>query len=389
MPVPAKPAVKEMVLRFAFLVATMACARAGTIQGVVIEHVSGRPLARTVVRLDPVPKAGSALGRPLTTRAGRSGQFVFPAVEPGLYLLVAVHEGYFPGAFGQRLPTGRGTPLEVAADSAELRLRHKGALTGRVLDENGVGAVGIPVVAYRARLPLRTAGSATSDERGVYRIHGLAPGKYGPQGREVRDARVHTVTVDADAPDADLNPEPGALFHVGGLILCDTEGAVRVTLASETGRRSTQAFCPKGEYRFEGLAPAAYEVYATMTDGSASGFTEIYLDHDTEAGNVQVMKTPVAEIEVQRAGSAGAADSGVTLIGRRQDMSETEAERPIRGSRAALAPGHWEMRARVPRGEYVESIANLWRAPRRPWKAEHPADWFDVFIEPRAFGHRP
>ena len=32
-------------------------------------------------------------------------------------------------------------------------MRHKGALTGRVLDENGVGTPGVPVVAYRARSP--------------------------------------------------------------------------------------------------------------------------------------------------------------------------------------------------------------------------------------------
>ena len=57
-------------------------------------------------------------------------------------------------------------------------MRHKGALTGRVLDENGVGTPGVPVVAYRARLPLRTAGSSTSDDRGVFRIGGLEPGRY-------------------------------------------------------------------------------------------------------------------------------------------------------------------------------------------------------------------
>ena len=80
-----------------------------------------------------------------------------------------------PAAYGQRRAVGHGTPIQVSADSslfAELRLRQKGAITGRVLDENGVAAPRVSVLAYRARLPLRSAGSAISDDRGVYRVHG-------------------------------------------------------------------------------------------------------------------------------------------------------------------------------------------------------------------------
>jgi hypothetical protein len=90
-------------------------AQAGTIQGIVLEHASGRPVVRTVVRLDPVPQAsaGRAKGQPLATRAGRSGEFAFPYVGPGLYLLHAVRDGYFEAAYGQRLPTGRGTTIEA------------------------------------------------------------------------------------------------------------------------------------------------------------------------------------------------------------------------------------------------------------------------------------
>src|SRR2546421_6984989 len=84
--------------------------QAGTIHGVVLEQASGRPLARVVVRLDPVPNSG---GKSLNTRAGRSGQFAFPVIVPGLYLLVAVRDGYFPAAYGQRRPIGRGTPIKV------------------------------------------------------------------------------------------------------------------------------------------------------------------------------------------------------------------------------------------------------------------------------------
>ncbi len=385
------------------LLAVAAGVQAGTIQGVVIEQASGRPLARTVVRLDPLPQSG---GKQLTTRAGRSGQFAFPAIAPGFYLLVAVRGGYFPAAYGQRLPIGRGTPIQVTVESdlfAELRLRHKGALTGRVLDENGVASPGVSMLAYRARLPLLSAGSALSDDRGVYRIHGLDPGKYwvrsaahmlddgsgwlptfGPQGREVRDARLHQVTVDSDTTDADVSPDSGALFHLAGVIACDVTGPVIVTLSSETGRRRTQTACPVGGYKFQGLAPGVYEVFATLQDGSVSGFTELFLDRDSDAGNVQVMQAPTVDIEVRRAGSNAVADIPLTLTGRRQDLSEAEAEREIGRPRTTLAPGHWELRAHPPAGQYVDSIDNLRAAPRRPWKAERASDWFEVFIETRS-----
>jgi hypothetical protein len=396
--------VETMDRALVFLAAAV-CMQAGTVQGVVLEQASGRPLARTVVRLDPVPQSNGERVQPLAMRAGRTGHFVFPSVAPGIYVLNAVRDGYFRSAYGQRLPIGRGTPIEVTSDStlfAELRLRHKGALTGRVLDENGVATPGIPVVAYRARLPLRSAGSATSDDRGVFRIHGLEPGKYwvrsgaatlddgsgwlptfGSQGREVRDARVHQVTVDADTTDADINPEAGALFHLAGKIACDTSGTVVVTLSSETGRRHTQTICPVGAYQFDGLAPAVYEVLATLQDSSASGYTELFVDQDSESGNVQVMQVPTVEIEVRRAGSNAVSDLPVKLTGRRQDQSETERAREIVGPRTTLSPGHWEFRANAPAGTYVESIVNFRGAPRRPWKAERVTDWYEVFIEPR------
>jgi hypothetical protein len=389
--------------RVLVLLALAARVQAGTIHGVVLEQASGRPLARTVVRLDPLPQSG---GKQLTTRAGRSGQYAFPVIAPGFYLLVAVRDGYFPAAHGQRLPTGRGTPIPVTVESdffSELRLRRKGAITGRVLDENGVASPGVSVFAYRARLPLLSVGSGLSDDRGVFRIHGLEPGKYwvrsaaytledgsgwlptfAPQGREVRDARVYQVTVDADTTDADVSPDSGALFHLSGVISCDTAGPVIVTLSSETGRRRTQTACPQGGYKFEGLAPGVHEVFATQQDGSAAGFTELFVDRDSEAGSVQITQSPTVDIEVRRAGTNAVVDIPLTLTGRRQDLSEAEAEREIARPRLTLAPGHWELRAHPPAGQYVESIVNLRAAPRRPWRAERASDWFEVFIETRS-----
>jgi hypothetical protein len=397
------------MLRALILLTVTGCVHAGTIQGIVLEHASGRPLARSMVRLDPVPQSTGEKGHPLIMRVGLSGNFVFPTVEPGVYLLTATHSGYFPGAFGQRLPLGHPAPIEVTRDStlfAELRLRHQGAVTGRVLDENGVGASGIPVVAYRARLPLRSAGSALSDDRGVFRIPGLEAGKYwvrstaytlvdgtgwlptfGLVARETREARVHQVTFDSDTSDADISPETGALFHMGGIITCSAAGPLVVTLSSETGRRRMQSECPlltfQAPYHFEGLAPAVYEVFAALENGAASGFTELYLDHDMNGVNFQAAPAPTVEFDMRGASSNARSDIPISLVGRRQDLAEVETEQEIPMPRTALSPGHWEMRARVPSGYYVESIVAQRGSPRRTWSVEHPTDWFEVYIEPR------
>jgi hypothetical protein len=377
--------------------------RAGVIQGVVMEQASGRPLARALVRLEPVPKSAGGEVKPFTMRSGRTGHFAFSDIQPGSYLLVAINEGYFPAAYGQRLPVGHGRPIEVTTDTnifAELRMRHKGAITGRVLDENGVGTAGVSVIAYRARMPLRSAGSATSDDRGVYRIAGLEPGKYwvrsaahtladgsgwlptfGPQGREIRDARLHQVNVDADTTDADLSPEAGALFHLSGLIQCDTEGPVTVTLSTETGRKIAKSGC-RMQYRFDGLAPAVYEVFAVVQDGSAAGFTDLFLDRDNDAGNVPVLQMPVVNFEMIRSNGARSPERTIRISARRQDLSESEAARDITQTQVSLAPGHWEMRAQPPRGQYVVDMQGM-AEPRRPWTPQRPTDWFDLYIQPK------
>jgi hypothetical protein len=255
-------------------------------------------------------------------------------------------------------------------------------------------------MAYRARLPLRSAGSATSDDRGVFRIYGLEPGKYwvrsgghtledktgwlptfGPQSRETRNAHVHKVTVDTDTSFADVSPEPGQLFSVGGAITCEILGRVLVTLSSDTGQRRSETGCPGG-YGFDGLAPGVYELFATLENDAASGFLEVNLGGSLKV-DLSLMASPIVDLEVRRTGSDGNTDVPLTLTGRRQDLSETETVRQIKGPRTTLAPGYWELRAQLPPGWYVDSIVNQRSAFRSRRKAQQASDWYEVFIEPR------
>jgi hypothetical protein len=386
-----------------FLLAT---SKAGVVQGTVQEYASGYALSRTVVRLIPVPRADNVNLKQLQLRTAGAGQFVFFSVPDGYYFLIATREGYFPGAYGQRRPNGQGTPIYVTKDSdlfAQLRMHRKGAITGRVLDENGVGIEGVPVVAYRARLPLRVAGQGTSDDRGVYRIHGLDSGRYwvrttshtlddgsgilptfGPQSREVREARAHEVRLDDDTPDADVRPEFGNLFQLGGEIQC-FDGIVKVTLTSETVHRITQVPCG-ANYMFPSLSPAVYEITAENLKDKESGYIELFVDKATSNAAVKLQAPPTVEFDIRRAGSSTPVNFPVTVTGRRQDLYEAGAEQEIPTPRATLLAGHWEMSAQAGSDKYIESITNGRGDLRREGQPEKSVEWFDIFIEARYSG---
>jgi len=373
-----------------------AIVHAGVIRGVVVEHASGLPLARSLVHLTPLPNAP---GKPLIQRVGSAGVFTFSGVPDGLYLLAATRDGYFQAAHGQRRPDGQGTPVEVTSDTdlfANLRMYRKGAVTGRVLDENGIGMENISVIAYRARLPLRSAGRAISDDRGVYRIHGLDPGKYwvrsvaqtledgsgrqptfGREAPETKEAYTYPVKLDEDASYADVRPTPGNLFHLRGTVQCLDE-KVMVTLSSETIRRNTEVPCGL-QYMFEGLAPGVYEVLAA--GAATAGYTELSLDHDSDNGNVQLLDLPRVDFYAARPGSSAIANVPIKVFGRREDLSETTKMQELK-PRGPLLPGHWEMTAQVSPDQYVESITNEFTA-RRTVTQPHAPDAFDVFIEAR------
>jgi hypothetical protein len=380
-----------------------AAAHAGVVQGTIQEFASGYALSRTVVRLIPVPRADNVDLKQLQLRSASAGQFVFFNVPDGYYYLIATRNGYFPGAYGQRRPNGQGTPILVTKDSdlfAQLRMHRKGALTGRVLDENGVGIEGVPVVAYRARLPLRVAGQGISDDRGVYRIHGLDSGKYwvrttshtlddgsgilptfGPQSREVREARAHEVRLDDDTPDADVRPEFGNLFQLSGEVQC-LDGTVKVTLTSETLHRITTVSCGTS-YMFPSLSPAVYEVTAENLKDNQSGYLELFVDKATSNAAVKLQPPPTVDFDIRRAGASGRVNFPVTVTGRRQDLYEAGTEQQIPTPEATLLAGHWEMSAQAGADKYIRSITNFRGELRRELQQEKPVEWFDIFIEAR------
>jgi hypothetical protein len=113
------------------------------------------------------------------------GRFAFDAVSAGRYQLSAARKGFVTIAYGAARPGRPGTALllEPGQPMADLRvlLARGAAITGTVRDVSGEP---VPDLEVRIERRLGTAASGpvattvATDDRGVYRAFGLAPGTY-------------------------------------------------------------------------------------------------------------------------------------------------------------------------------------------------------------------
>jgi uncharacterized membrane protein YgcG len=152
-------------------------ASSNAITGQVVTE-TGQPVTNATVLLSSLNSAAPA--RPLPAAA--DGTFVFAGLQPGVYSLSATAPSYVPLALD---PKSTVAEYHHVGDSVKITLVKGGVITGTVTD-----AAGEPVVAVRVRaLLIRDAAGQPSngtgapveratDDRGVYRLYGLAPGAY-------------------------------------------------------------------------------------------------------------------------------------------------------------------------------------------------------------------
>src|SRR5215203_5701088 len=146
----------------------------GVIKGRVVNE-SGQPLANVTVmigRFDAVRSEQSAV-------SDHEGRFEFTGLEPVPYKMAAKLAAYIP------LPRDLDVEEYRAGSTVTLRLLKGGVLTGTVANQAGEPIIGISV---RARLiggpepvslPYQFGRTDhITDDRGVYRIYGLATGNY-------------------------------------------------------------------------------------------------------------------------------------------------------------------------------------------------------------------
>ena len=153
--------------------------------GRVVAADDGRPVRRAYLILsgqpaaqDKNPRVVRSVDRHLETDA--DGRFEFGGLPAGSYHVSTVPQnGFVSGSLPRGVSLIDGQSLETT-----IRLTRTGAIVGRVLDEGREPVAGAQVHAVQRSevggdVRLSHAGrTATVDERGEYRLYGLAPGEY-------------------------------------------------------------------------------------------------------------------------------------------------------------------------------------------------------------------
>jgi protocatechuate 3,4-dioxygenase beta subunit len=214
---------------FALVVFPLFCQQAKdekkcTFQGQVLNGVTNEPIKKADLVLLPTNVPGMIMystgsgAAPVkgsySATTDAAGKYAFENVEPGTYSLSVQRQGFLNQRYGARGPTSSGTPLTVTAGQVLkdllIKLTPQGAISGRVLDDEGEPVQNVSVQALtertmtagkRAFVP--TVGGGSTNDRGEYRIANVPPGKY------ILSASPRQFGMQAPPKSADGKPEMG------------------------------------------------------------------------------------------------------------------------------------------------------------------------------------
>jgi hypothetical protein len=369
---------------------------AAVIQGTVVENQTGHQVARATVRLEPI-SGTREMARSI--RTDRGGYFGFMGLAPGAYLLTASRIGFATIQYGQRQWKSAGVPVVVGENDSftlSIRLPRFGAISGTVLDENGVGLPDHDVVAYRdTRPPQLTGARARSDDRGVFRISGLEPGRYVVRsiGKQYEDSSYlptfsrETQTLDQSFPvqvdldteidRADIRPVTGRLFALTVEATAVPPNPtqplpVTMTLVSELGREIAQS----SVHRFGPLPAGQYELFLQAPLDNSPGFQGEYrritLSQDT---TLKIVLHQENATRFTFDGNPGSA----RVLARRNDLAGPGAAEILNlaNDRSQLPPGPWQFAIQPNPAFYVSGFSG----PRVPPPAGlRPEGWNDYVV---------
>ena len=296
---------------------------AGTsaIGGRILSSDTGRPVKRARVFVT----GGGRGGR--TTTTDDQGVYSITGLVAGTYTITASKNGFVDAVYGQRHPTQPGTALQLSDNqqltNVDLRLTRGGVITGRVLDEDGEALTGAIVTVQRYQYvrgdrQLTPAGSAQTDDRGVYRVFNLPPGDYYISG------------------------------NVNGLgqLLGRRLQQLAAGIGAVGGGRGGRGFGGFGETEPSGYAPTYYPGVGSVSE---AGRVSVAPGQEVAGIDFQIQLVPFASVSGIVAGGDG---NGVSVMLAPQD---TNARGPLAGavlSGRTMQDGGF-MIANVPPGRYL------------------------------------
>jgi hypothetical protein len=280
----------------------------GSISGQVTKD--GKPAAGVSIVMGPPNSAARADARTITDEAGR---FQLTQVPAGRYLIQAMAPAFIGPKY--QMSAREGIAINLAdgetVEGVDIALARGGVITGKVIDANGQTLVLESVQVTRlyeggqkGQLYLPDYFMFATDDRGVYRLFGVPPGRYivgvGVDEREsyarsglgksyhaltyhpnVTDeskARIIEVTSGGEAAGVDITLGQAAKAYQASGRIVDAETGKPVAginygygslnddksyFESEVTTDSTSNL--RGEFRLEGIVPGHYGAFAAST----------------------------------------------------------------------------------------------------------------------------
>lgn len=210
----------------------------GVISGQVTVAGTGLPLDDARVTLN-----GGSLRGPRTATTDAEGRYLFDQLAPGSYSVRATRSGFVAGTFGQTRFGGAGTPIVLVDgqkfESARIEVAKGAVISGTVFDEKNRPSISTPVRIQQwmwasGERMLNQVGSATTDDRGIYRAFGLQPGEY-VVSVVPRNVNIEQAEVEQQVAEARLR-------ELQSLGLAGNGGSFQVAPAATGG--TTQGYAP-------------------------------------------------------------------------------------------------------------------------------------------------
>ena len=323
--------------------AAAAAASSGVISGRVTN--GGQPVPFVAIVLEPfdlsAPK--SPLPRAVTDDEGKyrmagvpEGRYTVKPFAPALIVLngpegdkpgITISEGL--GLSGFVVTVGKGDVL----DGIDFNVGAGGVITGRVTDDAGRAVVAVSVEAQWINEQGRTTGSSIrfpTDDRGIYRIYGLRPGKYlvsvsdfgrFPQRRDRKTfypdtvdqkrATVVEIAAGSEATGIDIRlGHPQQTYSITGRLLAQDTGkpvsGVSISYSGwNDGRQGFSTTDPNGSFKIEDCVMGSYEIKIATTGTQTKGY---YSDPVI----TQVIDADINDLEISAV--RGAVISGSVLV---------------------------------------------------------------------------
>lgn len=280
------------------------------LSGVVLsDEASARPVRRATVHL-----TGEILDSARLAGTDDDGRFRFDGLPSGSFTLSATKLGYVAAFHGSPRPgQGPGVPVKVGTGEhtdVVLRMLHGAVISGRVVDGYGRPAPNVPVLAveFSGRRSMAQPQRASTDDRGEYRIFGLAPGEYLVAARPA------------------LQPTAPGRGRIGGEVLTTSDDQLRWALA--LGRGAVAAGAPPAP------PAAAYTpvYYPGTTDPAAAAPVAVGAGAEVSGIGMALQLVPLAKIAGRLFDIAGEPVRLATV-----SLYPRRAERPSPGDRLVAA----------------------------------------------------